>query len=328
MHTIVIALGGNAINRPEQRGTTEEQLANVDLTARQIASIAHNSLTSEDHNGAGPTGLRIVVTHGNGPQAGTLLIQQEESEPRVAGQSLAVCGAMTQGWIGWMIQNRLAFHLERAGIDAPVCSVITQVLVDARDPDFSDPSKPVGPFYTEEEAAALRSSRGYAVKLVRYNCPKGWRRVVPSPEPLGIVEEEVIRRLVSQGVIVVASGGGGIPVARHEDGSLSGVNAVIDKDKAAYVLARAVGADSLLILTDVEKVSLDYRGTSPRALDRLCVQDGERWLAAGQFLRGSMGPKVEACLRFVRWSGKPAVIGSLLKAQEALIGTSGTRFVP
>lgn len=314
MRTIVVALGGNAINRSDQRGTTEEQFANVDATVRQIAAIARG-------------GARVVLTHGNGPQAGALLIQQEEAEGLVAGQSLAVCGAMTQGWIGWMIQNRLAYHLKREGIDAPVCSLVTQVLVDPLDPDFVDPSKPVGPFYSQEEAAILGSSKGYTMKLVRPNCPKGWRRVVPSPEPMGIVEEAIIKRLIASGVVVVASGGGGIPVTRAEDGTLRGVNAVVDKDKAACVLARAVGADALLILTDVEKVALDYNSRSSRFLDELTLVEAERYLAQGQFLKGSMGPKVESCIRFVRASGKPAIIGSLMKATEALEGRSGTRFV-
>ncbi len=313
MQTLVIALGGNAIHQPGQKGTTEEQLANIDATAAQVAVLARS-------------GLKIVLTHGNGPQAGALLIQQEEAQAQVPGQSLAACGAMTQGQIGWMIQNRLRFHLDSLGLDVPVCSVVTQVLVSTDDPDFRDPSKPVGPFYTEEEAAALQASRGWTVRKVKPNGPKPWRRVVPSPEPMGIVEADIVSTLLASGILVVASGGGGIPVARQNGSGLVGVNAVIDKDKAGCILARAVGADGLLILTDVEKVALDYGRPTQRFVDHLTVDEAERYLAEGHFLKGSMGPKVEACARFVRATGATAWIGSLAKAAETLEGTSGTRF--
>ncbi len=314
METVVIALGGNAINLPDQRGTTEEQLANVDASAREIARIARG-------------GARIVVTHGNGPQAGALLIQQEEAGALVPGQSLAACGAMTQGQIGWMIQNRLAFHLRCLGLETPVSSVITQVLVSEDDPDFLDPSKPVGPFYPEAEAVALARDRGWTVKPVRPGSPRAWRRVVPSPEPLGIIEEPVINALLERGMVVIASGGGGIPVARGRDGSLHGVDAVIDKDKAGVALAKAVRADRLLILTDVERACLHFGTPQARCLDELTVTEAESYLREGHFLKGSMGPKVEACLRFVRWSGKPATIGSLSRALDAFEGRTGTRFV-
>lgn len=201
MKTIVIALGGNAINQADQKGTTEEQLANVDATSRQIARIARR-------------GVRVVVTHGNGPQAGALLIQQEEADPLVPAQTLAACDAMTQGQIGWMIQNRLDCHLAREGLPTRAASVVTQVLVSLEDPDFEDPSKPVGPFYSEEEAARLARGKGYRVRNVKPGAPRGWRRVVPSPEPLEIIEQDIIRRLLDQGVLVIASGGGGIPVSR------------------------------------------------------------------------------------------------------------------
>lgn len=315
MQTLVIALGGNAIHQPGQKGTTEEQLANIDTTAAQVARLAR-------------AGWRIVLTHGNGPQAGALLIQQEEAQDQVPGQSLAACGAMTQGQIGWMIQNRLRFHLDRVGLAVPVCSVVTQVLVDRDDPDFRDPSKPVGPFYTEEEAARLATDRGWTVRRVKPAGPKAWRRVVPSPEPRGIVEADIISTLLASGILVVASGGGGIPVSSHNGSGLVGVNAVIDKDKAGCMLARSVGADGLLILTDVERVALDYGKPTQRFVDLLTVEEAERYLAEGHFLKGSMGPKVEACARFVRQGGGTAWIGSLAKAAETLEGASGTRFIP
>ena len=196
-----------------------------------------------------------------------------------------------------MIQNRLSYHLRTEGLSTQACSLVTQVLVRNDDPDFGDPSKPVGPFYTEAE-------------------------------PQEIVEVRAIRALLEGGFVVIASGGGGIPVARNGNGSLHGVNAVIDKDKARFTLAKAVKADTLMILTDVEKVSLRFGNPQACRSDVMGVSEAEGYLADGHFLKGSMGPKVEACVRFVRWSGKPAIIGSLDKAVEALAGTSGTRFVP
>lgn len=312
---LVVALGGNAIKQADERGTTEEQFHNVDVTAKQIAKIAR-------------VGYRLVVTHGNGPQAGALLIQQEESDALVPAQTLAICGAMTQGQIGWMMQNRLGFHLMRESVDTPICTVVTQVEVSDQDPDFQDPSKPVGPFYTKEEALHLAEAKGYVVKEVKPGMEKSWRRVVPSPEPVDIVEAESINDLLNGGVIVIASGGGGIPVKKNGDGSYSGVEAVIDKDRAGFKLAQAVKADKFLVLTDVEKVFLNFNKPEQKALDRLTVKEAESFAAQGHFLAGSMGPKIEAAIRFVKWSGKEAIITSLNKALEAVEGKSGTHIVP
>jgi len=308
---LVIALGGNAIKQAKERGTTAEQFHNVDVTTKQIAKIAR-------------AGYRLVVTHGNGPQAGALLIQQEETDALVPGQTLAVCGAMTQGQIGWMIQNRLSFRLKQEGIDTPICSVVTQVEVSDEDPDFQDPSKPVGPFYTKDEAQRLAGEKGYVVKEVKPGIEKGWRRVVPSPEPIDIVEKESINGLIEGGVIVIASGGGGIPVKRNGDGSYSGVEAVIDKDRAGFKLSQAVKADKFLILTDVEKVFLNFNKPEQKALDRLTVEQAEAYLKEGHFLAGSMGPKIEAAIRFAKWSDKAAIITSLDKALQAVEGKTGT----
>jgi len=268
------------------------------------------------------------LTHGNGPQAGALLIQQEEAEPAIPAQSLAACGAMTQGQIGWMIQNRLAYWLRQEGIHTPVCTVVTQVVVSTEDPDFQDPSKPVGPFYTREEARRLQQEKRYVVKEVKPSAPRGWRRVVPSPEPQDIVEKDAINALLGSGAIVIASGGGGIPVQRNGDGSYSGVEAVIDKDRAGFVLAQAVSAQAFLILTDVEKVYLRYGRPDAAPLDRLSVAQAREYLAQGHFLAGSMGPKIEAALRFAWWSRREAVITSLDKALEAILGRTGTRICP
>ena len=311
---VVIALGGNAIKQAHEQGTTEEQVINVDKTAQQLAHII-------------AAGFRPVVTHGNGPQAGALLIQQEEARDYVPAQTLAVCGAMTQGQIGWMMQNRMSFRLKEAGIKRPVCSIVTQVEVSDEDPDFKDPSKPVGPFYTPDEAAKLQKEKGYIVREVKPGVTKSWRRVVPSPEPISIVEQESIEQLVEGGAVVIASGGGGIPVKREDDGSFTGVDAVIDKDRAGFKLAQAINADKFVILTDVEKVYINYNKPDQKALDTITIAEAEAYMDEGHFLAGSMGPKVQAAVRFAKWNGKEAIITSLDKALDALEGKTGTHIV-
>ena len=312
---VVIALGGNAIKQAHQKGTTEEQFNNVDVTAQQIAAISK-------------AGYEIVLTHGNGPQAGSLLIQQEEAEGLVPGQTLAVCGAMTQGQIGWMLQNKLDFHLKNMGVPAKVATIVTQVVVSEDDPDFQDPTKPVGPFYTEQEAKHLAETKGYVVREVKPGTEKSWRRVVPSPEPIDIVEHEAINALVEQDFVVIASGGGGIPVGAAGDGSYYGIEAVIDKDRAGFKLAQVVKADKFVILTDVEKVCLNFNTPEQKDLDTLTIAEAEKYFEDGHFLKGSMGPKVQAAVRFVKWSGKEAIITSLHKALDAVAGKTGTHIVP
>ncbi|MFP4563744.1 MAG: carbamate kinase [Spirochaetia bacterium] len=312
---LVVALGGNAIKQAHERGTTEEQFQNIDATARQLARLVR-------------LGYGLAVTHGNGPQAGALLIQQEESGSLVPAQSLAVCGAMTQGQIGWMLQNRIRFHLGSAGIERPCASLVTQVVVDENDPDFADPSKPVGPFYTREEAAGLAETKGYTVREVKPGDEKGWRRVVPSPSPKEIVEADLIRSLVSSGVILIASGGGGVPVRRIGNGDLRGVDAVIDKDRAGFLLARTIDADRFIILTDVETVYLNIDTPERTPVHALTVDQAAGYMTEGHFLEGSMGPKVESCLDFTRVCGRESIITSLHTLEEALEGRTGTRFLP
>lgn len=312
---VVIALGGNAIKQADQEGTTEEQFENVDKTAQQLAHIVK-------------AGYRPVVTHGNGPQAGSLLIQQEEARDLVPAQSLAVCGAMTQGQIGWMIQNRTDFRLKELGQKKAIASVVTQVQVSSDDPDFQSPSKPVGPFYTEAEAKKLEAEKGYVVREVKPGNEKSWRRVVPSPEPIGIVEEEALKDLVKHGVLVIASGGGGIPVTKQDNGEYHGIDGVIDKDRAGFKLAQAVEADKFVILTDVEKVYINFNKPDEKALDKLTVKEAESYMNEGHFLAGSMGPKVQAAVRFAKWGNKEAIITSLDKALDALDGKTGTHIVP
>ncbi len=308
--TVVIALGGNAILQPGQVGTFEEQLVNVDGAARRIARLV-------------PAGWRVVVTHGNGPQVGNILIQNEAASAQIPPMPMDVCGAESQGQIGYLFAQCLTNHLRRTRHEVPVCALLTQVEVAADDQAFAAPSKPVGPFYVEARAKELALEKGI---VMREDAGRGWRHVVPSPDPIRIVERDVIRDLVDDGVLVICSGGGGIPVVRDKAGNLAGVEAVIDKDLAAARLAADVGADALLILTDVEKVYLGYRTPRQRALDTVTAAEMARHAAEGHFKAGSMGPKVEACLRFAR-TGGTAIIANLLDVEPALRGETGTRIV-
>jgi carbamate kinase len=309
--TILIALGGNAIKKADETGTAGQQFRNVRETCKHILEIIKR-------------GYKVVITHGNGPQAGNLLIQQEEASKIVPPQPLDVIGAMTQGQVGYMLQQTLKNYLKKAGLNIPVATVLTQVLVDKNDPEFKDPSKPVGPFYTKEEAERLAKKKGYIIKKVRPVGEKAYRRVVPSPEPIAIIEQDVIKRLVDAGVIVIASGGGGVPVILKEDGSLEGIEAVIDKDLAGEKLAEVVDADIFLILTDVENVKLNYGKPNEWDIDRMTLAEAQKYLKEGQFLPGSMKPKISACIRFLESGGGKAIITSLDKAVEALEGKTGT----
>jgi carbamate kinase len=310
---ICIALGGNAIKQADEKGTAAEQFSNVRKTCEQIVNL--NKMN-----------YKVILTHGNGPQVGNLLIQQEEGKKLVPPQPLDVCGSMTQGQIGYMFQNQLQNLFKKEGKNIPIATVVTQVLVSPDDPDFENPSKPVGPFYTEEEAKKLKEEKGYIVKKVK-PVEKGWRRVVPSPEPKDIMEIEAIKSMLSARVIVIASGGGGIPVYWKE-GELVGIEAVIDKDKAGNVLAQKVGADIFMILTDVEKALLNYGKENETAVGEVTVSEIEKYAAEGHFLAGSMGPKVAAAIRFVKAGGKKAIITSLDKAIDALEGKTGTVIIP
>jgi len=309
----MIALGGNAIKQPHERGTFEEQMRNVETAAVQIAEIARN-------------GYEIAITHGNGPQVGNLAIQQEQGAHMVPQQPLVVLGAMTQGQIGYMMQQSLNNLLVDDGKE--VATVVTQVVVSRDDPDFQDPTKPVGPYYGEGTAKRLAAENGWIVKQVRPTGEKTWRRVVPSPVPLGIVEAGVIKKLVESGTIVIASGGGGIPVIRNGEGRLEGVDAVIDKDRAGAKLAEEVDADLFLILTDVEHALLYFGSDHEAPIEEMTVAEAKRYLGEGHFKAGSMGPKVEAATGFVERGGERAIITSLDKAADALNGGTGTHIVP
>ncbi|WP_297507972.1 carbamate kinase [Thermococcus sp.] len=310
MKRVVIALGGNAILQRGQKGTYEEQMENVRKTAKQIAEIVER-------------GYEVVITHGNGPQVGALLLHMDAGQQLygIPAQPMDVAGAMTQGQIGYMIGQALINELRQRGIERPVATVVTQTIVDKNDPAFQNPSKPVGPFYDEETAKRLAKEKGWTVIE---DAGRGWRRVVPSPDPKGHVEAPVIVDLVEKGFIVIASGGGGVPVV-EENGQLRGVEAVIDKDLAGEKLAEEVKADIFMILTDVNGAAINYGKPNERWLGEVTAEELRRYYQEGHFKKGSMGPKVLAVIRFVEWGGERAIIASLEKAVEALEGKTGTQ---
>jgi len=311
METVVIALGGNAFLQKGQKGTVEEQWSNVAKAMKQIADIIER-------------GYRVVLTHGNGPQVGNILEWMESAKERIPPLTMDIAGAMTQGWLGYMIQQALRNELRRRGINKVVVSVVNQVLVDKNDPAFQNPTKYIGPYYTEEEAKKIAKEKGWIMKP---DPRGGWRRVVPSPDPKDNLEINAIRTLVEAGFIVVASGGGGIPVI-YENGEVKGVEAVIDKDLAGEVLASKLGADYFIILTDVEGAMINFGKPNQKLLRKVTASEAEKYYKEGHFKPGSMGPKVLACIRFVRHGGKKAAIGHLYRALDVLEERTGTTIVP
>jgi carbamate kinase len=309
---VVVALGGNAILKHKEEGTAEEQFANVHEACIHLAELVR-----EDHH--------ILITHGNGPQVGDILLQNELARDTLPPMPLDICGAESQGMIGYMLQQSLDTVLKADHVRIPVITILTQTLVARDDPAFSHPDKPVGPFYTAKEATALRKERGW--KVIN-DAGRGYRRVVPSPRPLSLVEGGMIKNAYDSGAIVIAAGGGGIPVITDDKGLLRGVEAVIDKDHSAALLAALVEAEILLILTDVEKVALNYGKADQQDLDHLTPSEAEQYLREGQFPAGSMGPKIEASLEFLKAGGEKAIITSLDLKMEALSGRAGTTVSP
>jgi carbamate kinase len=305
--TIVVALGGNAIIEEGSQGRIEEQFEN---TKRSMEAIV--GLIREGH--------RVVLSHGNGPQAGVHLIRHEAASAQVPPSPLNVIVADTQGSMGYMIAQCLSNALIHAKLEKDVVAVITQVVVDPQDPSMLNPTKYVGPFYKAEQVEKLRM-RGW---IVKEDPGRGFRRVVASPQPLDVVEKGTIKDLIDDGKVVIACGGGGVPVMRSPEGVLAGVDAVIDKDRASALLANLIGADELCILTGVDKVAINYKKPDQRSFDSLSVADCERYLAEGQFPKGSMGPKIEAACDFIKRGGSRVIITSLEKAQEAIAGHAGT----
>lgn len=308
---IVIALGGNALQSGKSEATAEAQLEVVKKTCEFIADIS-------------TSGYEMGIVHGNGPQVGRILLASETAKDVTPAMPFDVCGAMSEGYIGYHLQQALKHSLKKRGKDFPVLTVVTQMVVDKEDKGFKNPTKPIGPFYTEEEAKELENTKGYSMKE---DAGRGFRRVVASPIPKEIVEIEAIKQLWPTS-IVISCGGGGIPVVKHEDGSLEGVAAVIDKDFAAELLAEEVDADVLMILTEVEKVAVNFNKPDQRDLDELTIEEANKHIADGQFAPGSMLPKVEAAMKFVQsGNGRRAIITSLDKAMDAIEGKTGTVFV-
>ncbi|MCJ0932883.1 carbamate kinase [Virgibacillus halodenitrificans] len=305
---VVIALGGNAILQPKQEATYENQLENVRKSTEIIAKIVKN-------------GHEVVVTHGNGPQVGNILRQNEEAKEVVPPFPLDVCSAESQGFIGYMMDQTLKNELHKLGLDNQVISMLTQTEVDKKDPAFEDPSKPIGVFYSEEEAKKLAQEKGWDVKE---DAGRGWRRVVASPRPTSILGSETIKLLTDQKVIVIASGGGGIPVIKQEDGTYKGIEAVIDKDRSGFKLAEEAKADVLMILTDVDNVFVNYGKPDQKALGSITLEEAKQYEAEGQFSAGSMGPKMEAAIKFAELGGR-AIICSLDQADLAVEGKAGTQ---
>lgn len=307
----VIAIGGNSITKAGQVGTIKEQFENSAETAEHVAAMVAK-------------GWNVVLTHGNGPQVGNVLLRVELAAPQIYTLPLDTCDSDTQGGMGYMLQQVLGNALRRRGIHKPVATVITQVLVDENDPAFQNPTKPIGPFFSQIEAERRRIERGWNVIE---DVGRGYRRVVPSPKPLELIEEEVIRRCIQSGIILIACGGGGIPVARR-GGEIHGVEAVIDKDRASALLAHRISADLLLISTGVEKVALNYRKADQQWIDLMTAEQAEKHLAEGQFPPGSMGPKIESAIFFLKSGGQRVIITSPEKIEESLEGKTGTHIVP
>lgn len=314
---VLVALGGNAIKQSDQEGTTEEQFAKCEETAIQLAKIVSEF----------KPGDWMAITHGNGPQSGNLSVQMEAGKAKVPVQTLDVIGAMTQGQIGYMLQNMMQKHLKALGVDKDIISIVNQVVVDPTDPEFfgDAASKPVGNFFTEAEAKALKVKHpDYVVKQVKPGVEKGWRRTVPSPIPSANAEARVLSKILKQDVIVVASGGGGIPVKEDKQGNYHGVEAVIDKDRAGEVMAQAIGADTFLVLTDVEHALLNFGKDNEKPVGKVTLAEMKKYSEEGHFLAGSMGPKVQATMQFVEKGGERSIISSLNKAVDALEGKTGT----
>lgn len=308
--TALIAIGGNSLIRAGEHSSVAEEQEHARLTSRAIGQMVAD-------------GWNVIVTHGNGPQVGAALLRSERGAAEVYPLSLDVCVANTQGEIGYLLQQALRQELADRRLPPAVATVLTEVVVSPADPAFARPSKPIGPFYTAEEAEARKQKYGW---VMVEDARRGFRRVVPSPEPIEIVEEDVIRALLRSGALVIALGGGGIPVVR-EDTKLTGIEAVIDKDRASALLASRLGVDLFVISTDVDRVYLDYGRPTQRPLGLVTVEELERYRREAQFPPGSMGPKIEAALRFLRQGGREVIITSPSRLPHAVRGRGGTHIV-
>lgn len=306
--TVVVALGGNAILKPKQKGTIEEQMANVLDASRNIVKLVK-------------AGYNVVIAHGNGPQVGNILLQNAAARNHVPAMPLYICGAESQGQIGFMIQQNIKNELVRQGIDQKVSTILTQVIVDKNDFAFKNPTKPVGAFYTKEEAKTGIANGENWIE----DSGRGWRKVVASPKPIEVVELCEIKDLIKAGCIVITIGGGGIPVI-EDNGILTGIEAVIDKDLASSLLAKKLGADYLVIATDVSYVAINFGKINQENLKTIDMKTAQKYLDEGQFGAGSMGPKVEAIMSFVDHGGE-GIITSLNSLTDSIIGNAGTKII-
>lgn len=308
----VIAIGGNSLIKDSRHMSVLDQYLAAGETSHHIAAVVR-------------AGYRVVITHGNGPQVGFILMRSEIAKSVLHQVPLESCVADTQGAIGYQIEQTLMNEMRRQGLRTNIVSVVTQVVVDANDPAFQNPTKPIGPFFTQEDAEKHRREDGWVVKE---DAGRGWRRVVPSPKPLEIVEQDVIKLLLDNDTVVIAVGGGGIPVIRLPNGDLQGRAAVIDKDLASCLLAKNLKADLFMISTGVDKVALDFGKPTQRFLDQMTVAEAEKYLAEGQFPAGSMGPKIAAAIDYLRHGGKRVIITQPHLLEEAIAGRNGTHIVP
>jgi carbamate kinase len=307
----VVAIGGNSLIKDKNHQTVPDQFEATRETCTHIASMIEQ-------------GWKVVITHGNGPQVGFILLRSELASNVLHTVPLDSCGADTQGAIGYMIQQCLYNEFKQRGIRTSVVSVVTQTLVEKNDPAFKNPTKPIGPFYDKEKAEKYRKERGWDIME---DAGRGWRRVVPSPIPVKIIEQNVIKALVNKEIVVVAVGGGGIPVI-EQDGKLKGAEAVIDKDYASALLAIGIKADLFLISTAVEKVALNFGEPNQKSLDKMTLTEAKEYLERGHFPAGSMGPKIEAIISYLEHGGKEALITNPENLERALRGETGTRIVP
>jgi carbamate kinase len=309
---VIIAIGGNSLIKDARHMTVLDQYLAAGETSHHIATLVEE-------------GYRVVVTHGNGPQVGFILMRSEIAKTQLHQVPLESCVADTQGAIGYQVEQTLMNELRRHGQKKEIVAVVTQVVVDEADPAFTNPTKPIGPFFTKEDAEHHKAKDGWAVKE---DAGRGWRRVVPSPKPLEIIEENVIRALLEKDIVVIAVGGGGIPVIRQKNGDLEGCAAVIDKDAASSLLAQHLKADLFVISTGVDKVAINFGKPDQKLLDRMTVAEAEQHLKDGQFPAGSMGPKIEAAISYLRNGGKKVIITQPHLLDDAIHGKTGTEMVP
>jgi carbamate kinase len=308
----LIAFGGNALLPENQRGIQGEQMKNAEKAAQLMVHIVRK-------------GFELIIVHGNGPQVGNLLIQMEEAVTKIPPYTLDICDAMTEGSMGFMLERAVTNELRRHSIDKDIITLVTQVLVDRNDPAFEKPTKPVGPFYTKFRAQQLTREKKWTMVE---DAGRGYRKIVPSPKPIDIVPKWIIRDLVQAGRIVVAAGGGGIPVIINNRGLYEGVEAVIDKDYASSLIAREVGVDLFIILTGINRVCLEFGKPGQREMPVLTITEAQKYLDEGQFPPGSMGPKIRAAIEYIKAGGKEVLITSAAHLKAALIDRSGTRIIP